>query len=150
MTAKEKAAAIFGSADSRLLQMAANRQSKSTMVEGVLVPPRPEEPDNCCMSGCVNCVWEQFREDMEDFKAATAEVQRRRDEREGTISGSEQAGVSLDVDGAVPDTSLASEPGAAKNMWDDSLYQDLPVGIREFMKTERKLKEAHREGTLGG
>jgi oxidoreductase family protein len=149
-TAAEKAASIFGSTESRLKKMEEYRQSKSSVIEGVTVPPKPQEPDNCCMSGCVNCVWERFREDMEDFKAATAEVQRRREAREAGVSGSEPAGVSLDGGSASTDASLPTKPSPAKNMWDDSLYQDLPVGIREFMKTERKLKEAHgKEGTLG-
>ncbi|KAJ6781423.1 hypothetical protein PWT90_02261 [Aphanocladium album] len=53
-TAEERARVIFGS---RLLgpaeraDRAAGRQAKSTTIAGVLVPPRPEEPDNCCMSG---------------------------------------------------------------------------------------------------
>lgn len=30
---------------------------KGTIVAGVRIPPKPLEPDNCCMSGCVNCTW---------------------------------------------------------------------------------------------
>lgn len=30
---------------------------KGTIVAGVKIPPKPLEPDNCCMSGCVNCTW---------------------------------------------------------------------------------------------
>ncbi|SCU84736.1 LADA_0D03488g1_1 [Lachancea dasiensis] len=37
-------------------------------IAGVLVPERPSEPDNCCMSGCVNCVWEIYNEDLRDWK----------------------------------------------------------------------------------
>lgn len=39
----------------------------------------------------------------------------------------------------------------AKDFWDDELYKNVPVGIREFMKQEKKLKEKHlREGTSSG
>lgn len=37
-------------------------------IAGVNVPGRPLEPDNCCMSGCVNCVWEIYNEDIRDWK----------------------------------------------------------------------------------
>lgn len=37
-------------------------------IAGVAVPAKPIEPDNCCMSGCVNCVWELFNEDIRDWK----------------------------------------------------------------------------------
>lgn len=39
----------------------------------------------------------------------------------------------------------------ADDFWDDELYKNVPVGIREFMKHEKRLKEKHRrEGALGG
>lgn len=38
------------------------------LIAGVLVPHKPIEPDNCCMSGCVNCVWEQYNDDIRDWR----------------------------------------------------------------------------------
>ncbi|KAF5862787.1 hypothetical protein ETB97_011135 [Aspergillus alliaceus] len=38
-------------------------------INGVAIPPRPEEPDNCCMSGCVHCVWDDYRDEMEEWAA---------------------------------------------------------------------------------
>ncbi|QLL30875.1 hypothetical protein HG536_0A06900 [Torulaspora globosa] len=38
------------------------------VIAGVSVPAKPVEPDNCCMSGCVNCVWEVFSEDIREWK----------------------------------------------------------------------------------
>ncbi|WYZ35934.1 hypothetical protein EsH8_X_000581 [Colletotrichum jinshuiense] len=120
---------------------------KSTMIAGILVPPRPDEPDNCCMSGCVNCVWERYREEMEEWSATNKEAQARLREQEGASSS-----VSMDDDGGGSDTNpVPKDPEIAKNMWDDRLYNDVPVGIREFMKTEKKLKSIHeKEGTVGG
>lgn len=37
---------------------------KPRSIAGVLVPSKPLEPDNCCMSGCVNCVWESYNDQV--------------------------------------------------------------------------------------
>jgi hypothetical protein len=38
-----------------------------------------------------------------------------------------------------------------RDFWDEELYKNVPVGIREFMKQEKRLKEKHmKEGTFGG
>lgn len=52
----EKARVVFGS---RLAGPGKREDSlrKGTIVAGVKIPPKPLEPDNCCMSGCVNCTW---------------------------------------------------------------------------------------------
>lgn len=44
---------------SRLAGYPENRPESQTakMYAGVIVPARPEEPLNCCQSGCVHCVW---------------------------------------------------------------------------------------------
>ncbi|KAI1089012.1 oxidoreductase-like protein [Rostrohypoxylon terebratum] len=171
-TAQEKARIIFGSrlvgpAD-RAERLAAIR-NRSTLIAGVLVPPRPEEPDNCCMSGCVNCVWDRFRDDMEEWVAATARAEaalqaqqsRTPDKPEEAVRGAEEraapaSAVSMDDDGGGSETNwqtdvkIAGQPKIAKDLWDDDLYKNVPVGIREFMKQEKRLKEKHiKEGTFG-
>ncbi|PHH90461.1 hypothetical protein CDD83_3593 [Cordyceps sp. RAO-2017] len=146
-TAAERARIVFGS---RLLGPAeqadrlATKKAQSTYVAGVLVPPQPEEPDNCCMSGCVDCVWDRYREDMEEWSAKKSEAQMRLDERSG----------SMDADGGGSDANWDARSGdakIAKDLWDDSVFENVPVGIREFMKHEKRLREKHqREGTTGG
>ena len=173
-TAAAKAQVIFGS---RLLGPAeqaerlAAMRDRSSLVAGVLVPPRPEEPDNCCMSGCVNCVWDRYRDDMEHWASSTAEAQRRLTVQENGASGTtiipplpgaahargsdfNQGVASMDDDGGGSATTLDTLPPntkITKDLWDDELYKNLPVGIREFMKQEKRLKLKHeREGTVGG
>ncbi|KAK2602025.1 hypothetical protein QQS21_004452 [Conoideocrella luteorostrata] len=147
-TPQEKARIIFGSrllGSAEVADRVATKQAKSTYMAGVLVPPQPEEPDNCCMSGCVNCVWDQYREDMEEWTAKKKEAQSRLKAGPGT----------MDTDGGGSETNWKAPVGStnkiAKDMWDDDVYQGVPVGIREFMKQEKRLKEKHaREGTVGG
>ncbi|KAG6014402.1 hypothetical protein E4U41_004846, partial [Claviceps citrina] len=137
----ERARIIFGS---RLLGPAehadklARKHAQSTYVAGVLVPPRPDEPDNCCMSGCVNCVWDRFREDMEEWSARKKEAR------------------AAEAAGGGPETRSGRLPtgkdAVAGDVCDEEdVYRGVPVGIREFMKQEKRLKEKHaREGTVGG
>ncbi|ETS02564.1 hypothetical protein M419DRAFT_24727 [Trichoderma reesei RUT C-30] len=139
---ESRARVIFGS---RLLGPAeeadrlALKKAKSTYVAGVLIPPRPEEPDNCCMSGCVNCVWDRYREDLEEWTAKKAEANARLRARSGT----------MDADGGGSETAWTAN--ISKDLWDEEALKKVPVGIREFMKQEKRLKERHqREGTMGG
>ncbi|KAM0510905.1 hypothetical protein ACHAPE_010420 [Trichoderma viride] len=141
-TVEDRARVVFGS---RLLGPAeeagllAAKKAKSTYVAGILIPPRPEEPDNCCMSGCVNCVWDRYREDLEEWSTKKAEAKVRL----------KAGGSTMDVDGGGSEAAWASK--VSKDMWDEEAFQNVPVGIREFMKQEKRLKERHqREGTLGG
>lgn len=170
ITAAEKAAIVFGSrlaGPAERAERLAEVRARSTLVAGVLVPPRPEEPDNCCMSGCVNCVWDRYREEVETWSAASAEARARLAEQHGEekaaqvtaqqkqqqqkqMAGAE--GASIEDDGGGSERHWDVGPAKiTKDLWDDELYRDLPVGIREFMRQEKRLKERHaREGTTGG
>ncbi|KAF2396222.1 hypothetical protein EJ06DRAFT_462349, partial [Trichodelitschia bisporula] len=118
-------------------------EAKSTLIAGVLVPPRPTEPDNCCMSGCVNCVWDQYRDEVEEWAAKSTEARRREAEMRVRTSGSAP---SMDDDGGGSETNWGESGGEVGEGGD--LFGGIPVGIREFMKTEKRLKEMHqREGT---
>ena len=151
-TAEEKARVVFGTrlaGPGDQAKRIALKKNESTLVAGVLVPPLPEEPDNCCMSGCVNCVWETYREDMEEYSAKRAKAEERLAQHAG----------SMDADGGGSETNWEPPPQGvnltdnkiAKDLWEDDVFKDVPVGIREFMKQEKRLKEKHeREGSVGG
>lgn len=170
-SAQEKAKVIFGSSlagPAERAERLAQIRSKSKNVAGVLVPPKPEEPDNCCMSGCVNCVWDRFRDEMEEWAMAHAEAERRIAAAAKTEASSipkqepavDHTTLSMDDDGGGSETNwdvgaaTTPQPSSskiAKDFWDEELYKNVPVGIREFMKQEKKLKQKHmREGTSGG
>jgi hypothetical protein len=143
-----KARIVFGS---RLAGPAAVESGASPkMVAGVLVPPRPAEPDNCCMSGCVNCVWDVYREDLEEWVAAAGEASRRlalQDAASGAegLVGGKSGGKSA---AAAARAKAKENANASSDLADagrgaDDLMQALPVGIRQFIKTEKMLKMKH-------
>lgn len=169
-TAEERARVIFGSrlvGPAERAKREAGRAAQSSRIAGILVPPRPEEPDSCCMSGCVNCVWDLYREEMEEWTAKSNEAKRRLAEEAVGAASSSGGGkgladapadrpASVDADnnssgGGKGAAAAGGEAKIAKDMWTEDLFQNVPVGIREFMKQEKRLKEKHqREGTSGG
>lgn len=84
---------------------------------------RPKEPDNCCMSGCVNCVWDAYREEVEEW------------------AGKRRAGVLLSEGGEE-----GGVGGLDGGEAEEDLFEGVEVGIREFMVLEKRLREGRGEG----
>jgi Oxidoreductase-like protein, N-terminal len=136
-------------------------EKKSTLIAGVWVPPRPEEPDNCCMSGCVNCVWDRYRDELEEWSTARRAADANLRKEKGLEKGRRRrrkAGTELMLEGEKGAkhtmTSMHNDGGGSETNWgmdtDTDLFKGIPVGILEFMKQEKRLKEKHaREGTIG-
>ncbi|KAI9732604.1 MAG: hypothetical protein M1834_003940 [Cirrosporium novae-zelandiae] len=120
----DRARIVFGSRLAGPATRPSLDPSRGTMIAGVLMPARPEEPDNCCMSGCVNCVWDTYRDELELWAARNKEARQRL-----------QAAGRGNDDAAVGGVGMGSE---------EQLFGDIPVGIREFMKTEKRLREMHK------
>lgn len=144
----EKARAVFGSKPG-VRERRIEIDAASTEVAGIRVPPKPTEPDNCCMSGCVNCVWDMYRDEMEEWAEqstkARAAIQAKREASENVGSVPTEQGAtaaSMDDDGGGSESNWTGSTG------DDKLFDDIPVGIREFMKTEKKLKRRHKAGDI--
>lgn len=142
---QEKMSVVFGT---RLAGPGRELPPESTWktVNGVPIPPRPEEPDNCCMSGCVNCVWDNFRDEMEEWaervgqaKAKGAEKGPTKDLRQTPRKEVQSASISMDDDGGGSDTNWTEADS------NEDIFANIPVGIREFMKTEKKLKLRHQQ-----
>lgn len=153
----EKGRIVFGS---RLAGPAERRheiEKASQNVAGIMVPPRPEEPDNCCMSGCVNCVWDRYRDEIEEWAEASARARAKVQEQrlKGNATGMmakdrnmpAHVAISMDDDGGGSETNWTGEGGMESFGLGEGgadLFAGIPVGIREFMKTEKKLKERRK------
>ena len=116
-------------------------------INRIPIPPRPSEPDNCCMSGCLHCVWDDYRDEVEGWALRLREAQARAHHGPGATRADPKqqlhrpevasASGSMDDDGGGSEglwTSAAPAPG-------EDLFEGIPVGIREFMATEKRLRE---------
>ena len=143
----ERARTVFGSKPG-VRERRVEIDAASKEVAGIRVPPKPSEPDNCCMSGCVNCVWDMYRDEMEEWAEqsakARAAIQARREEAEGSGSMVAEQGSPTHVAVSMDDDGGGSETNWTEGAAEDKLFDDIPVGIREFMKTEKKLKQRHK------
>lgn len=133
--AAARARVVFGSRMAGPAERPPAAADGGVLIAGVRVPPQPAEPDNCCMSGCANCVWDNYRDEMEEWAAARrlAEANLRRER--GQTTGAEEG-------------AAGRETGPAKGLLDEDMFSGIPVGIREFMKQEKRLRDKRvREGT---
>ena len=99
------------------------------------------------MSGCVNCVWDTYRDDVEEWAAARKEARR----RERAIEGKQRMGDEIGRRGLLAEAARSMDDdggGSEKNLEaggeEERLFEGLPVGIREFMRTEKLLRERYR------
>ncbi|KAJ5144805.1 hypothetical protein N7448_002197 [Penicillium atrosanguineum] len=151
-TPQDRMAIVFGTRlagpgrQSRYNPGEAPPESLWRTVNGVPIPPRPDEPDNCCMSGCVHCVWDDFRDEMEDWAARVNTAKAKGGSEKGTTDM--RTGPRAEVDSA--SQSMDDDGGGSASNWsapsqDDDLFSSIPVGIREFMKTEKRLRVKHQK-----
>ncbi|KAI9860234.1 MAG: hypothetical protein M1824_003234 [Vezdaea acicularis] len=137
------------------------------------------------MSGCVNCVWDRYRDDLEEWAARTKQARlaghHTQQERErfesgrvryvgrdlvsgeiGNETGEGKAGFAGEAGDAKwigrPGASMDDDGGGSEALWESAdgvrgerveddegrLFAGVPVGIREFMRTEKRLRERRR------
>ncbi|KAH0842818.1 hypothetical protein AYO21_10930 [Fonsecaea monophora] len=149
----ERARKVFGSIRGSGYERRTSSTPDSTWrtINGVPVPPKPAEPDNCCMSGCVHCVWDDYRDDVEEWAARVREAQSKAPKQRRGAPKIEMArpevsdaSGSMDDDGGGSESLWTTPSASAEAKEDDVLFQGIPVGIREFMATEKRIRERRR------
>lgn len=83
------------------------------------------------MSGCVNCVWDAYREEVEEWATKG---------RAGGKTGVINAKVAQGQGAGTTDTEVL-ERLRTQEFQSEDLFEGVPVGIREFMALEKKLRE---------
>lgn len=138
LSPEERIRKVFGGrikGETRELSSRLNRGEPRT-IAGVLVPDKPPEPDNCCMSGCINCVWELFNEDVKEWNAKRKEAALKLKERGGVWPA--------DFHPPVKYLSEENLPGNVKKVEtqpkEEETWGNVPVTIRVFAEMERKMK----------
>jgi hypothetical protein len=139
-----KARIVFGSSGSSRREHKDQISAASKEIAGVKVPPKPKEPtgDDCCMSGCVNCVWDIYREEFEEWSAAAKSAREKmvamQKEGDGDAADAAETASSVDDDGGGSEALWIQE---SEKEEEKDPYAGVPVGIREFMKMEKMMKE---------
>ena len=99
------------------------------------------------MSGCAHCVWDDYREDVEQWAVKLEEA---RAKLAAKHAGSGPAAVRHGPGVFDGSHSMDDDGGGSETNWtlpsEDGLFADIPVGIREFMKTEKKLRIKRQRG----
>ena len=91
------------------------------------------------MSGCAHCVWDDYREDVEQWALQLQDARAKLDAKRAREGGPNYGGMSMDDDGGGSETNWTLPSSS------ESLFADIPVGIREFMKTEKNLAKKHQK-----
>lgn len=89
------------------------------------------------MSGCVNCVWEVFRGELEEYAAV-----KKRAEAAAAASGENKEEETV--------VGMQQKKGKeGEGIVDGDLFRGVPVGMLEFIKQEKRLKERRVRRGLG-
>lgn len=142
MTAEEKIARVFGGRIKGETRQSSSRMNvgQPRVIAGVSVPDKPTEPDNCCMSGCINCVWEMYNDDIKDWNAKRKEAALKLIEKGGVWPEDFHPPVQFLEPQNLPE-SLAQKAKTSRKELEKESWGNVPVLIKVFAEMEKKMKE---------
>lgn len=142
-SAESPATAIESNTAERRREEQLSKSDKQPIyVRGVLVPRTPDAPgaEDCCMSGCARCVYDLYKEDLEDYQETMAEVRKKLEEMKPPLSEAE-----WDVQ------LLGKRSGQEGGGKDDGAKEAEPIEIKgldptmkAFLEMERAMKKKQK------
>ncbi|WVN89315.1 uncharacterized protein L203_104537 [Cryptococcus depauperatus CBS 7841] len=110
-------------------EKASGKRTRDMVIQGVVVPPRPVPPgdEECCMSGCVNCVYTAYSQELEEYMAA---IDAAREALKAAHISQEDWPDEIENSGNVERVKGQEESG-------------MDTGMSAFLALEKKLKTKH-------
>ncbi|ODQ61828.1 hypothetical protein WICANDRAFT_16134, partial [Wickerhamomyces anomalus NRRL Y-366-8] len=149
-TPEERMMNVFGGRIKGDARQSSSRREigEPRMIAGVLVPHKPTEPNNCCMSGCVNCVWEQYNDDLKDWRRLRNEAAIKLNQTDRIWpSDFNPPLAALEMKNSKPGAQHARSvvPELNQDLEDKEDWENVPVSFRVFAETEKKMKARQLE-----
>ena len=98
----------------------------------------------------MNCVWDLYREEVEEWAARQKKAYRRevaqQSEKARAMRGRGRRSSGDDTEGGTGDVDEVGGNFEGLDLGDEGLFEKIPVGIREFMNTEKRLRERKEAG----
>lgn len=113
-----------------------------------MVPDKPPEPDNCCMSGCINCVWELYRDDIKEWNDKRREAAMKVNESNTDFVWPHDFHPPIKYldDKHIPKERLKDKQALnTKDTAHEDEWNNVPIAIRVFAEAEKKIKAKHKE-----
>jgi hypothetical protein len=150
LTPEEKIARVFGGRIKGEDRKSSSRvlRGEPRVIAGVTVPDRPPEPDNCCMSGCINCVWQLFDEDIKEWNEKRKTAAKKLREVGGRWPEEFHAPLKYLLRENYPEslaTKSDKELGLEVKKEGDEAWGNVPISIRVFAEVEKKLKAKQKK-----
>lgn len=145
LSPEERIAKVFGGRIKGEERQSSSRMNigEPRIIAGVTVPDRPLEPDNCCMSGCINCVWELYNDDVKDWNERRALAADKLKEQGGVWPADFHPPLKMLNKENIPE-GMEVDPETAPKSDAEESWSGVPVAIRVFAQTEKRLKAKRR------
>lgn len=146
LTPEERIAKVFGGRIKGEAPRSSSRvdRGEPRNIAGVIVPEKPLEPDNCCMSGCINCVWELYNDDVKEWNLQRKKAADMLAKKGGRWpEGFYPPVLRLKKDNLPLSLVERREKGGIKEgkmLEEEESWGNVPVAIRVFAEMEKKMK----------
>lgn len=146
VSAEERIAKVFGGRIKGDSPQSSSRISRgeSRVIAGITVPDKPPEPDNCCMSGCINCVWELFNDDLKHWNDKRKEAAEILKTKGGKWPEDFHPPVKFLAKENLPESIANDKLFDSSAQGKDDEWGNVPVSIRVFAQTEKRMKEKRK------